>query len=196
MFVDGPRHPSDFLEYDREEGILRWRILPPSMFKEGGYSAERNCKAWNGRQGGKEAFTALCNHGYKQGNYYGVHLRAHKLIWMMEFDRVPTGRIDYIDGDRTNIRLGNLREVSSAVDGRNAAMKRHNTSGHNGVSFDKARGKWRAAIKVSGTQKFLGRFSDKGSAIAAYESAKARYGFSDRHGTEKVSNPPANHSKP
>ena len=182
MFIDGPRNPSEFLLYDGTSGTLHWRILPSNMFKDTKYNAARNCSMWNGRQGGKPAFTATDSHGYRQGNFFGVHMLIHKLIWIIEFGHPPTNRIDYIDGDRKNIKINNLRDVSALIDGRNAGMKISNTSGHTGVSFDKAKGRWKAEIKVCGVSKFLGRFDKVDDAAAAYESAKARYGFSPRHG--------------
>jgi hypothetical protein len=184
--MNGPWVPADFLDYDSDVGILRWRILPASMFQDGKYSAERNCKAWNGQNGGKEAFTALDGHGYRQGTFNGVHMRVHKLIWILQFGRPPIDRIDYIDGDKTNIKISNLRDVSQTTDGRNAAMKSNNTSGYSGVSFDKSRGLWMAKIKVCGTSKFLGRFKEISSAVSAYEAAKVKHGFSPRHGIKNT----------
>lgn len=78
---------------------------------------------------------------------------------------------DHIDMDGLNNRRSNLRECSIAENMRNRVALRTNSSGYKGVSWDAARQKWRALIKVSGSRKHLGYFDSAVLAHAAYCAA-------------------------
>lgn len=54
-------------------------------------------------------------------------------------------------------------------------LARNNTSGFQGVVWDKARKKWRAEIKVKGKKVHLGRFSEIGDAVEARKVADQHY---------------------
>jgi len=101
---------------------------------------------------------------------------AHRIVWLMCTGRWPTGQIDHINGDRTDNRLDNLREVSNQVNGQNKRIpKRGNTSGLLGVSWMTQAGKWRAQIKTEAGMLYLGLFTDKFVAHEAYLTAKKVY---------------------
>ena len=69
----------------------------------------------------------------------------------------------------------NPNTTSSASPGR---LKRHNVSGHLGVSLWD--GRWVAAIGLSGKRKYIGSYDTKEEAIAARKAAEIRYGVADR----------------
>lgn len=177
------------LDYDPASGDLRWRTVGPHLFVDGKYSAERQSLAWNGRNSGKPAFTAVDNHGYRQGWLLGKKFRAHTLCFAHYYGNFPHERIDFLNGDRTDLRINNLRDVGQSVDGKNSAMKKNNLSGFSGVTWDKSRSLWMAQIKVNGRAVFLGRWARNTDAAAAYESAKKQFGFTGRHG-EALPAPP------
>ena len=54
----------------------------------------------------------------------------------------------------------------------NKSLRSDNASGVAGVSFDKARGKWMARIKVGDKYLMLGRFATKEDAIAERRRAE------------------------
>jgi hypothetical protein len=49
----------------------------------------------------------------------GVNYPAHRLAWLYVTGRWPHPEIDHIDGDRTNNRFANLREVTHSENMRN-----------------------------------------------------------------------------
>ena len=59
-----------------------------------------------------------------------------------------TGRCS--ERNRTDNRLGNLRETTHALVQQNVGLRRDNTSGVTGVSWYKRMGKWRSRIVVDG----------------------------------------------
>lgn len=76
-------------------------------------------------------------------------------------------------------KAGNITaEICLECDGTNprnvmsTKLPRHNTSGIKGVTFDKARGKWRAQIVFKGKSYSLGRYYKKEDAAAARKEAE------------------------
>jgi len=61
------------------------------------------------------------------------------------------------------------------------------SSKHRGVSWDKAKSKWKARISRNGVPKILGRFAEEEEAAAAYRAAEAAIA----RGEEPVSAGPA-----
>ena len=150
-------------------GYLFWK------FREGA------SKQWNARFANKRAFNCKASNGYLVGRFCGVNLRAHRVVWAVSHGFWPS-LIDHINGDRSDNRIGNLREVSQSENMRNASLSVRNKTGQVGVFFDKARGKWAASIRAEGKSINLGRFDLISDAIYARKSAEALYGFHENHG--------------
>lgn len=165
-----PAQLRELLTYQEESGALYWKARPfPAA------------NAWNAKWAGKEAFTATSN-GYRVGSVNGVNLRAHRVIWAMVHDEWPEDQIDHDDGIRANNRLANLFDVSNLQNHHNQSKSKANTSGVNGVSWDRQTGKWRAHIKVGYGLKNLGRYDTIEEASLARKAADQRFGFTERHG--------------
>lgn len=107
---------------------------------------------------------------------------AHRLAWLHFHGEWPSDHIDHINGDGTDNRISNLRDVTLAENARNLRRPTHNTSGVSGVAWRKAKGKWRAIIGVGGTQVALGHFDTIIDAVAARRAAERAYGFHPNHG--------------
>lgn len=170
------------LRLDPETGKLFWRERPVDMFAEGNLSSEVNCRRWNTKLSGKEAFTSTDRHGYRQGTILGKVYRVHRIIWCIVHGEWPPEDIDHINGIRDDNRLINLRAVSHAENQKNQKMQANNTSGVTGLHWLKQNQKWMAYIKVNGKQKHLGHFTDKAAAISARNAAEIEHGFHDNHG--------------
>lgn len=118
----------------------------------------------------------------RDGVYYAYRMsampnRTAVLLHRVILERV-TGRplartefVDHIDGNRLDNRRANLRVATKSENGRNRGRQRNNTSGFKGVTWEKERGKWVAAIMVGGKQAKLGRFDTPEEAYAAYCTA-------------------------
>lgn len=117
--------------------------------------------------------------GWREGNIYlriSVESRtyfAHRLAWLHASGEWPTGQIDHIDGDRTNNRWVNLRDISHSMNMQNRREARFDSStGILGVQFYPKTGRFGASIRVSGKRTFLGRFDTAEEARQAYVRAK------------------------
>jgi len=82
---------------------------------------------------------------------------------------------DHINRITLDNRNENLRVVSKATNQRNCNLKRHNTSGINGVHWDKSRNKWLAFINFDNGFINLGRFVELNNAIEARKQAELKY---------------------
>lgn len=91
----------------------------------------------------------------------------------MEHGEWPSKEIDHINGSRTDNRITNLRQATSAQNKQNARMRSDNSSGYPGVSWFKCCNKWRADIQGGRKQNYLGVFDTAELAHEAYEFAKS-----------------------
>jgi hypothetical protein len=143
----------DALQYVPADGRFYWRLT-------------RN----NGAKAGDLAGRTDAN-GYTTIRLLGKDHKAHRLVWLFERGCWPEGQIDHINGDRSDNRIANLRDVSGRVNQENRRRaSAGNSSGHLGVRF-KANG-YEASIKVAGKNIYLGRFKSAEEAGSAYLAAK------------------------
>lgn len=163
---------ASLLEY--KAGRLFWKSRPREMFAD-----QRSYSTWNARFAGKEAFTTTTSEGYKAGTIFGRREYAHRVIWALMFDVQPT-EIDHINGDRSDNRVENLRDIDRLENRKNVKRPSTNVSGVVGVSFKKNR--WEARIQVNGIDIYLGRFKDFADAVDARKSAEAAFNFHPNHG--------------
>lgn len=114
--------------------------------------------------------------GRSQVNVFGKRYQVSHLVWLYFYGIFPHFEIDHIDGNCSNNRIENLRDVDhrTNLENRNRVNKR--ASGRSstllGVSWKKDRSKWVANIGTLGATKHLGYFDSESSAHAAYLSAK------------------------
>lgn len=176
------------LQYDPETGKLFWKARTPDMVKPGNQTSEVNCRVWNGRWAGKEAFTCTMNNGYRQGNVNNTLYLAHRIIWLLCHGEWPTDQIDHINGERSDNRIANLRVVTCAENLRNMGLRPSNKSGVHGVSWENYTNKWKVQIKVDGKNKNLGRFSDILEAEDVRKAADVQYGYHVNNGKVRSRN--------
>ena len=95
----------------------------------------------------------------------------HRLAWISYYGVWPYDQLDHIDGNRSNNRIENLREVDNAENTQNQIRPRaDNRLGIMGVH--NSRGKYLSQIGVAGKNIFLGRFNTPEEAHEAYIKAK------------------------
>lgn len=144
----------ELLLYDPVTGAFIWRV-------------QRCGKAMAGYHAG------TASHGYRTITVDSKKFGAHRLAWAMYYGTWPTGEVDHINGDRSDNRISNLRDVSRKVNQQNRRhASRRAASGLLGASLHKASGLWRASISLNGRAKTIGYFSSAGEAHTAYLEAK------------------------
>lgn len=83
--------------------------------------------------------------------------------------------VDHRDGDGLNCRRSNLRPATRYKNIVNRGLFSNNTSGHTGVSFHKATGKWQAEIKAGKKAIYLGVYANFEDALSARLKAEEQY---------------------
>lgn len=162
--------------FEYRDGALIWKPRPLSDFPN-----KRAHAVWNRRYPNTLAGTG-CRKGYRQVRINGRTHGIHRLIWAMFNDTWPTQQIDHINGDPTDNRIENLREVSHTLNCRNKRANKNNTSGFGGVYWSTGAKRWRVVARDAGTRIFLGQYATFEEAVAARQRFNASHGYTERHG--------------
>lgn len=148
----------EVIRYDPETGTFYWKVATSRKIRVGSVIATRS----KGARGGI----------YLQGRVDGRICRLHRLAWLYMTGSWPANEIDHINGDSTDNRWLNLRDVPRAVNQQNVrSAKRNSKTGLLGA-FPARGGKFRAAIRVGQEFHHLGHFDTAKEAHAAYVCAK------------------------
>jgi hypothetical protein len=169
------------LSYNPDTGKLRWLPRCISLFKD-----ERAWKIWNTRYANKEAFTAVVDGtGRRNGAVFGVNYQAHRVCWAVHHGEWPAQTIDHINGDPSDNRLCNLRDVSQEQQNRNLSIKATNTSGHPGVTKHTNANVWISRINLNKRTCHVGSFARYEDAVQARKIAEILAGYHANHGRSK-----------
>jgi hypothetical protein len=100
--------------------------------------------------------------------------KAHRIAWLWVHGEWPKFEIDHINGNRSDNRLCNLRDIPKAGNQQNlkGAKKNNLSTGLLGAYWDKSKGKFTSKIVVNGVPKSLGGFSTAEEAHRMYMKAK------------------------
>lgn len=167
------------LSYDPETGKLFWKERGIELFPAKSAARARcMCNLWNRRYAGTEAFTTVSD-GYFTGSIFGSNFKAQRVIWEMAYGSDPD-QIDHIDGNRSNNRVANLRDVSLAENARNRRVPVNNKSGVIGVYRWQQEGftYWVATV-MGRAIAYCNTFDE---AVAARKAAEREHGFHENHG--------------
>lgn len=145
----------EWLVYDQYTGVFTWAKSPHPRIKIGQTAGARKVD------------------GYIHINIQKRSYSAHRIAWKLHYGVDPILQIDHINGIRSDNKISNLREASSAQNHQNRAIPNTNTSGYVGVYFDKKWNFWCARIRAKPKRIFLGCFKTAEEAHAAYAKAKA-----------------------
>lgn len=170
------------LVYDEDNGLLYWRYRPIYMFEGDPSKLSGIHAAWNKRMAGKVALNNESKRGGLTGTIKNMSFHAHRVVWAMHHGRWPEGVIDHIDGNSRNNKIENLRDVKQVINARNCRKSKNNTSGVNGVWWDKRYKKWCAEIKLNYKKKHLGYFEDIKDAERARVEEEKKHMYHKTHG--------------
>ena len=153
--------------YDREAGVLYWRI-------RNGNHTRRNYVAGSIKGD---------NDGYRHVRIKGKTYKEHRIIMMLCFGHIPeNAEIDHINHVRNDNRMVNLRFVTRRENQRNQSLSSKSTTGVTGVTFYKNRNKYRAQIEVNRETIYLGMFDTLEGAAEARRQADKEFNFNNNHG--------------
>lgn len=147
------------LSYDRDTGIILW-------------TARVANNVFHGMEAG-----SIDGQGYKHFQFKGVIYPCHQVAWALEYGEWPDLGIDHRDGDRSNNRIGNLREATQAQNHANRKLAKNNKTGAKGVWLK--HGKWEVGIGYTDAdgryrQRYLGRHEDFELAKLIHDEAAAQ----------------------
>lgn len=115
-------------------------------------------------------------YGYLYLMVDGKTYSYHRLVWLHVNGAWPEHEIDHINGDKSDNRIANLRDISRSKNLQNEVrVRKNNASGFMGVQYRKDRNTWISTIRVDGKSKRLGSFATPEEAEAAYIAAKRIY---------------------
>jgi hypothetical protein len=144
-----------YLRYEPTTGDLWW-------------TEEAPVKVANKKANAKDPLGYICL------KVNGRMFKGHRLAWLLVHGEFPKGHIDHINGNPSDNRIENLRDVSRSINMQNERKARtHNLTGLLGVSPNGSG--WRSEIRIAGKKKNLGTFSTSQQAHKAYVSAKRQY---------------------
>lgn len=121
-----------------------------------------------------------CN--YRILKFKGRMYTHHKLVWFIFTGAWPRYEIDHINGDTTDNRITNLRDVPKFLNLCNS--HKHRAGKLPGCSLDKRRNKWKAKRVVNKVEYFLGYYSTEKEAHDAYINSIERIGYGTRYDGE------------
>ncbi len=131
---------NSLLRYEPNTGFLYWKIRG------------------RGRRQGIPV-GGINSYGYVQISIDYERFSGHRLAWLLSTGRWPFAEIDHINHNKKDNRLINLRESTRSENKRNVLLQANNTSGLQGVNFNKEKNKWQVRIKIMGVAKHLGWFN-------------------------------------
>ena len=153
--------------YDRESGVLYWRIRDRNTI--------RRKYAAGSIKGAKD--------GYRRVGIKGKTYQEHRIIMMLCFGHIPeNAEIDHINHVRDDNRLVNLRFATQGENLKNQSVSSKSTTGVTGVYFSKSRNKFIAQIKVNRQVHYLGCYNTLEEATAARAEANLKFNFHNNHG--------------
>lgn len=178
-----PQQLRDLITYDSGTGKIYWKERDATYFvkKAAMYS-------WNTKYAGVEAGSIFTKKhsgkSYVQVTIFDRGYLAHQVVFAIIHDRWPS-QIDHINGDGTDNRSENIREVESKTNSRNRRRSSMNTSGIVGVGWSRQRSRWCASISGAKGVEFLGRYKSKFEACCVRKSAENKNNYHVNHGDER-----------
>ena len=112
-------------------------------------------------------------------NHKGLYAQKRvnkKILYLHKYIMNNTdGIIDHINHNTLDNRKNNLRITTNANNLRNGTIRTNNTTGVNGVYYDKSRNKYVSKIKVNYKSIYLGRYDTLEEAKKHRKDAEVKY---------------------
>lgn len=146
----------ELLNYDKNSGIFTWKKSLRGPVKAGDQAGYKR------------------SDGYIKIKIDGSGVWAHRLAWFYVHGSWPTNFIDHINGDPSDNRMCNIRDVAPIVNSQNerAGRRRKNGGTLIGAHWSSIWRRWKSSICTNGEVKHIGWFDTEEQAHAAYISSK------------------------
>ncbi len=167
---------NECFSYNSETGVLIWKKRPLSHF-----DSEKRFNHWNKLFSNKCAGHIMINK-YKSIKVGGIAYRAHRIAFAIYYGYWPIGFIDHINGNPSDNRIENLRDVTRKENTLNCRIGKNNKTGCIGVWWDTKKNMWVSSIKFNYQQIYLGRFVSLFEAVCVRKSKEIEFGFHENHG--------------
>tara|TARA_R110000851_G_scaffold315349_1_gene477794 strand:- start:522 stop:1028 length:507 start_codon:yes stop_codon:yes gene_type:complete len=154
------------LKYEPDTGLFTWLIKRPGVLINDVAGTER-------KHDGKTYIIISLN---------GKKHRAHRLAFLYMTGKFPLLLCDHEDGDGTNNRWNNLREVDYINNNRNMRLRADNSSGVAGVYWNKKDKRWQVSLKVGSDRGYIGQYKTLEEAVRIRLDAERKHGFHKNHG--------------
>ena len=142
------------LDYDPQTGVFKWRERVAKCVHIGDVAGCKEKRI-----------------GYITIGVDGRIYKAHRLAWLYMTGNWPIKFIDHINGNKSDNRFENLREVCEDGNAQNIRKpNKRNKSGFLGVI--RYQNKWRANITVNGKTRRIGDYNTPEEAHQAYLKSK------------------------
>lgn len=156
----------ELLSYDKDTGIFRWVKRPGMRVNIGDIAGS----AQDSRS------EAIRIHISKR-RYF-----ASRLAWLYMTGILPKCEIEHINGDVSDNRFINLREVTRTENNKNTSLLSNNKSGYCGVYWSNKNSRFYAQIGVHGKKIHLGNYDNIIDAVIARKKAEGKFQFHENHG--------------
>lgn len=171
-----PEIVHQLIRYEPDVDKYFWNERGLDMF-----TSSQRYKIWNKKYANKEVFNNFSSSGYARVVILGIRFPAQRVIWAFHYGVWPDGEIDHINGNPSDNRLCNLRDVSHAENMRNRRVSSNSKSGVMGVYWNKKSGKWHAQVGLNGRKTHVGYFDNIADAAAA-QALHISENFHPNHG--------------
>jgi hypothetical protein len=149
----------ELLDYDQNTGFFKWKR------KRRGINTNISLGSDNG-------------FGYLRITVLGKSYYAHRLAWFYVYGYMPKHQIDHINGNKSDNRISNLRDIPLKANAQNKIKCQKNSDSKIlGVSWHKKAKKWQAHVCVYKERKYLGLFKDIKDAEIAYLNEKEKINY-------------------
>ena len=142
-----------YLSYDPETGDFTWIKRKRNSVKLG--------------------IAGCLSYGYIHIKFNFKIYSAHRLAWLFAYGKWPNNQVDHIDGNKSNNKINNLRDVTLQENSFNIKKVRA-SSGYIGV-YKRKHDSWQARITLNEKKISLGTFDTPELASEAYQAAKEKY---------------------
>jgi len=103
--------------------------------------------------------------GYIRIRCFGKMILLHRLIWLLHYGFFPVKDIDHINGNRSDNRITNLREVTRRENNQNREQHRNGKF----IGYTKRGKRYEARIRINGIQTHIGTYDTPEIASAEYK---------------------------